>query len=212
MRAAEPVSLASMLASYRMVARNPAYLAYLGLASTSYAGLFAWISGASFVLQNLYGLDAVHLRHCLCARFGRLHDRLDAGRAARAAARARRHHRRRRLRVHRRRARHGGGGGARPDLGRLAGSADGGLSRRSRHGAAAVDRRRHDAVSGTRRRRFRRCSASCSRASRRSAARWSAGCSGTSAWPLALAVAAMGCATLVLWLATRAFARRPRNT
>ena len=55
-RAAEPVSPSSMLKSYRVVARNPAYLAYLGLASTSYAGLFAWISGASFVLQNLYGL------------------------------------------------------------------------------------------------------------------------------------------------------------
>ena len=56
-RAAEPVSPASMLKSYRAVARNPAYLAYLGLATTSYAGLFAWISGASFVLQNLYGLS-----------------------------------------------------------------------------------------------------------------------------------------------------------
>ena len=56
-RAAEPVSRSTMLRSYRVVARNPAYLAYLGLASTSYAGLFAWISGASFVLQNLYGLS-----------------------------------------------------------------------------------------------------------------------------------------------------------
>ena len=55
-RAAEPVSPSSMLKSYRVVARNPAYLAYLGLASSSYAGLFAWISGASFVLQNLYKL------------------------------------------------------------------------------------------------------------------------------------------------------------
>jgi DHA1 family bicyclomycin/chloramphenicol resistance-like MFS transporter len=55
-RAAEPVSPASMLKSYRVVARNPAYLSYLGMASSSYAGLFAWISGASFVLQNLYGL------------------------------------------------------------------------------------------------------------------------------------------------------------
>jgi DHA1 family bicyclomycin/chloramphenicol resistance-like MFS transporter len=45
-----------MLKSYRVVARNPAYLAYLGLASTSFAGLFAWISGSSFVLQYLYGL------------------------------------------------------------------------------------------------------------------------------------------------------------
>jgi len=56
-RAAEPVSPASMLKSYRVVARNPAYLAYLGLASTGFGGLFAWISGTSFVLQNLYGLS-----------------------------------------------------------------------------------------------------------------------------------------------------------
>ncbi len=55
-RAAEPVSPASMLRSYRVVAGNPAYLSYMALATGSYAGLFAWISGASFVLQNLYGL------------------------------------------------------------------------------------------------------------------------------------------------------------
>jgi DHA1 family bicyclomycin/chloramphenicol resistance-like MFS transporter len=55
-RALEPVSPASMLRSYRIVARNAAYLSYMGLATGSYAGLFAWISGASFVLQNLYGL------------------------------------------------------------------------------------------------------------------------------------------------------------
>ncbi len=56
-RATEPVSASTMLKSYRVVARNPAYLAYLALGSTCYAGLFAWISGASFVLQNLYGLS-----------------------------------------------------------------------------------------------------------------------------------------------------------
>jgi DHA1 family bicyclomycin/chloramphenicol resistance-like MFS transporter len=56
MRAAEPVSISSMLRSYRIVARNPAYLAYLGITSASYAGLFAWISGSAFVLQDLYGL------------------------------------------------------------------------------------------------------------------------------------------------------------
>jgi DHA1 family bicyclomycin/chloramphenicol resistance-like MFS transporter len=56
-RAAEPVSVASIAKSYRIVARNPAYLAYLGLATACYAGLFAWISGASFVLQDLYGLS-----------------------------------------------------------------------------------------------------------------------------------------------------------
>ena len=56
MRAAEPVSLASMARSYRVVARNPAYLSYLGITSAAYAGLFAWISGSAFVLQNLFGL------------------------------------------------------------------------------------------------------------------------------------------------------------
>jgi DHA1 family bicyclomycin/chloramphenicol resistance-like MFS transporter len=55
-RAAEPVSMSSMIRSYRVVARNPAYLAYLGITSASYAGLFVWISGAAFVLQDLYGL------------------------------------------------------------------------------------------------------------------------------------------------------------
>jgi DHA1 family bicyclomycin/chloramphenicol resistance-like MFS transporter len=57
LRAVEPVSPATMLKSYRVVARNPAYLAYLALASTSFAGLFAWISGSSFVLQYLCGLS-----------------------------------------------------------------------------------------------------------------------------------------------------------
>jgi MFS transporter, DHA1 family, multidrug resistance protein len=56
-RAADPVSPSTILKSYRVVARNPAYLAYLALGSTSFAGLFAWISGASFVLQNLYALS-----------------------------------------------------------------------------------------------------------------------------------------------------------
>jgi DHA1 family bicyclomycin/chloramphenicol resistance-like MFS transporter len=55
-RAAARVSVASIIGSYRIVARNPVYLAYLAMASTIYAGLFAWISGASFVLQGLYGL------------------------------------------------------------------------------------------------------------------------------------------------------------
>jgi len=55
-RANEPLSLSSTVRSYRIVARNPAYLAYLGITSASFAGLFAWISGSSFVLQDLYGL------------------------------------------------------------------------------------------------------------------------------------------------------------
>ena len=57
-RAAQPVTIGAMLRSYKFVAGNGGYRAYLALASASYAGLFAWISGASFVLQNLYGLTA----------------------------------------------------------------------------------------------------------------------------------------------------------
>jgi DHA1 family bicyclomycin/chloramphenicol resistance-like MFS transporter len=56
LRAAERISVASIWASYRIVARNPVYLAYLAMSSTIYAGLFAWLSGAAFVLQGLYGL------------------------------------------------------------------------------------------------------------------------------------------------------------
>ncbi|MGH6994412.1 MAG: multidrug effflux MFS transporter [Stellaceae bacterium] len=56
-RTAEPVSPSSIAKSYAAVGRNAAYRAYLGLATASYAGLFAWISGAAFVLQELYGLS-----------------------------------------------------------------------------------------------------------------------------------------------------------
>jgi MFS transporter, DHA1 family, multidrug resistance protein len=57
LRAAEPLSITSILRSYRFVARNPAYLAYLGITAASYAGLFVWISAAAFVLQDLYQLS-----------------------------------------------------------------------------------------------------------------------------------------------------------
>src|SRR6185312_8978280 len=52
----ETQAATSMLASYRVVASNRVWRAYLALGTFGYAGLFAWISGASFVLQNLYGL------------------------------------------------------------------------------------------------------------------------------------------------------------
>jgi DHA1 family bicyclomycin/chloramphenicol resistance-like MFS transporter len=52
----EETSASSMLQSYRIVVSNRTFRAYLGLGAFSYAGLFAWISGASFVLQDLYGL------------------------------------------------------------------------------------------------------------------------------------------------------------
>ena len=56
-RAAEPVSFSAILHSYRLLARHSGYRAHAVLASTSYAGLFVWISGSSFVLQKLYHLS-----------------------------------------------------------------------------------------------------------------------------------------------------------
>ncbi len=57
LRVAEPLTITSILRSYRLVAHNPAYLAYLGITAASYAGLFVWISAAAFVLQDLYRLS-----------------------------------------------------------------------------------------------------------------------------------------------------------
>lgn len=56
--AVRPISIAHILRGYAGVMTNRAFLAHLGIAACSYAGLFAWISGSPFVLQNLYGLSA----------------------------------------------------------------------------------------------------------------------------------------------------------
>src|SRR5215468_10901862 len=57
-RAPEPLSLRSTMRVYRTFMKNSAFLAHLGIVTCSFMGLFAWISGASFVLQDLYGLSA----------------------------------------------------------------------------------------------------------------------------------------------------------
>ena len=53
-----PTSLFSMVRGYGAVARHRGFLIYLGIITISYAGLFAWVSGASVVLQSVYGLSA----------------------------------------------------------------------------------------------------------------------------------------------------------
>ena len=58
-RTTEPISLAFMAQSYVAVLRQGDFLAYLGILTISFAGLFAWISGAPLILQRLYGLSAV---------------------------------------------------------------------------------------------------------------------------------------------------------
>ena len=52
------ISFSHLTQSYAEVARHRGFLAYLGIITASYAGLFAWVSGASVVLQEVYGLSA----------------------------------------------------------------------------------------------------------------------------------------------------------
>lgn len=48
--------LRESLASFAVIGRNRAFLANLGIATASFAGLFAYISGSPFVMQDVYGL------------------------------------------------------------------------------------------------------------------------------------------------------------
>jgi DHA1 family bicyclomycin/chloramphenicol resistance-like MFS transporter len=52
-----PTSLFAMVGGYGAVVRHRGFLIYLGIITISYAGLFAWVSGASVVLQSVYGLS-----------------------------------------------------------------------------------------------------------------------------------------------------------
>ncbi len=54
-----PLSIAGIFGSFRIVARNKAYLSYLGMQSCSYNGLFGFVSAASVVLQGAYGLTPI---------------------------------------------------------------------------------------------------------------------------------------------------------
>jgi DHA1 family bicyclomycin/chloramphenicol resistance-like MFS transporter len=58
-RAPEPLSFRNIVSVYQGLIRNRAFLAYLGILASGFAGLFVWISGSSFVLQDLYGLSPV---------------------------------------------------------------------------------------------------------------------------------------------------------
>lgn len=57
-RASERVSVASIWQSYRVILRNRAYRAYLGMCTATYSGLLAWLAGSAFLLQNVYRLSA----------------------------------------------------------------------------------------------------------------------------------------------------------
>jgi DHA1 family bicyclomycin/chloramphenicol resistance-like MFS transporter len=57
--APEVPSLSAMLRVYRDLLRQRVFLLYAGITAASYAGLFAWISSASFILQDIYHLTPI---------------------------------------------------------------------------------------------------------------------------------------------------------
>ncbi len=58
-RSGEPISPHALVRGFGAVLRHRGFLVYLGILTLSYAGLFAWISGASVVLQSVYGFSPV---------------------------------------------------------------------------------------------------------------------------------------------------------
>ncbi len=208
-RAAEPVSPSTMLKSYRVVARHPAYLAYLGLATTSFAGLFAWISGTSFVLQNLYGLSPFNFG--IAFAVGSIGYMIGATLAARLVMR---------LGIDRTLG-VGAGAMAAGGLGMVAAVAFGLTSAVSLVLPMAIylgglGMVLPQAIAGAMTpfpERAGTASALLGFIQQSAAALCGAVVGwllGENAWPLAAAVAAMGCATLVIWITTRALRARAR--
>jgi len=57
-RDGEPISVATVLRTYGGLLGHRSYVAHLAIVTATYSGLFAWIAGATFVLQDIYGLTA----------------------------------------------------------------------------------------------------------------------------------------------------------
>ncbi len=55
----EPLSILAILKGFGVLLTSRPYRVYVGLVSLAYGGLFAFISGSSFVLMNVYGLSPV---------------------------------------------------------------------------------------------------------------------------------------------------------
>jgi DHA1 family bicyclomycin/chloramphenicol resistance-like MFS transporter len=58
-RSIEPFSLKWLGKGYLSLLRHRSFVAYLGILTIGYAGLFAWISAAAVVLEGIYGMSAV---------------------------------------------------------------------------------------------------------------------------------------------------------
>jgi DHA1 family bicyclomycin/chloramphenicol resistance-like MFS transporter len=65
-----PFSLRAILDGYGVILRNRAVLAYIGMLAIGFGGVFAWISGSSFVLQEIYGLSALSFGLAFAAASG----------------------------------------------------------------------------------------------------------------------------------------------
>ena len=52
-----PISFGAILRGFKVLLGHAGYRTYVGLSMLTYGGLFAFISGSSFVLQRIYGLD-----------------------------------------------------------------------------------------------------------------------------------------------------------
>ena len=147
-----PVALADLLAAFRRVGADAGFRAHTALVTTSYAGLFAYISGSSFVHAGAVRAQPVRLRRGVRGVELRLRRRHVPGEPGRDPRRARPHHRARRRGARRRRRDDDRRGGAGAAFGRRRRGADGALSRGPRPRHAAGARRRAAALSGSRRR------------------------------------------------------------
>lgn len=58
-RSPQPLSPLAIFRSFGSLLQNRAFRVYVGLTALAYAGLFAFISGSSFVLTGIYGLSPV---------------------------------------------------------------------------------------------------------------------------------------------------------
>jgi DHA1 family bicyclomycin/chloramphenicol resistance-like MFS transporter len=65
-----PFSLGAILEGYRVILRNGAVRAYIAMLGLSFSGVFAWISGSSFVLQEIYGLSPLSFGLAFAAASG----------------------------------------------------------------------------------------------------------------------------------------------
>jgi len=58
-RSSGPLSLLAILRGFGTLLAHPSYRLYVAMAGLAYGGLFAFISGSSFVLQGVYGLAEI---------------------------------------------------------------------------------------------------------------------------------------------------------